>query len=584
MANSVPPTQSQSAPSTLLEKIFQDSNGIATKFFIQKDLPQQNQAELTEAISQMGGRVESKVPRAGFILTQPGSAEEERLRLCWLTPDRPERYFVPWTYVEACRVAGSMLKQIFIQNGEPIKFHIHPSIANMNARTALAQRIQHSGGDPNATQLDARVILADPNTEVFDHLVKTYQGVPEKYVESYLWVKKCVEKGGIYYTPLVYKNPGGRRPGEERTQFNEEDEEHLCRWIAAKIPYKETGGRTGNRLYQQLVELSNDPEYVWVQRHTWQSWRERYKKNSDRLDVMIAAIVAETKPALGEKGQYGYVRMAEEKPKRNRRKTRNPAELTRGVSVVGVGVVGENRVGNLRPDYPLVPVSGRNDHGQPYPQAHLHPAPQDNPHIPVLPHPPPSPPHIPNLPPIRQFDPALDYLNIPPLPSNGVNGVNGDAVNAVNAVNGTSHDGHGGHSADLVIDPNLNQNAANLPPTSAEFDPDFPAIRIGTAPPPPWALQKRKVSDGPEDDETRKRCRSNDASSSGKCSLRGNSPRAYQPNGVPAHVVDQTIIGIAKEFRFTTEEVQEYYDRTGQMEATRERFMNMRKKLIELFG
>lgn len=119
----------------------------------------------------------------------------------------------------------------------------------------------------------ARVILADPNTEIFGHLVKSYQGVSDKYIESYLWVKKCIEKSSVVYTPLVYKNPGGRRAGEEyvhtvslcanltytgccrRTQFTEEDEEHLCSWIAAKIPYKETGGRTGNRLYQQLCDL-----------------------------------------------------------------------------------------------------------------------------------------------------------------------------------------------------------------------------------------------------------------------------------------------------------------------------------------
>src|SRR6266576_2226365 len=74
---------------------------------------------------------------------------------------------------------------------------------------------QHSGGDPTASAQSARVILADPNTEVFQHLVKTYQGVPNKYIESYLWVKKCIEKSQILYTPLVYKNPGGRRPGEE---------------------------------------------------------------------------------------------------------------------------------------------------------------------------------------------------------------------------------------------------------------------------------------------------------------------------------------------------------------------------------
>lgn len=61
----------------------------------------------------------------------------------------------------------------------------------------------------------ARVILADPNTDIFGHLVKIYQGVSDKYIESYLWVKKCIERNSVVYTPLVYKNPGGRRPGEE---------------------------------------------------------------------------------------------------------------------------------------------------------------------------------------------------------------------------------------------------------------------------------------------------------------------------------------------------------------------------------
>ncbi len=82
------------------------------------------------------------------------------------------------------------------------------------------------------------------------------------------------------YTPVVYKNPGGRRPGEEyvcgllrawplvnmdcrRTQFTEADEDHLCNWIAAKIPYKETGGRTGNRLYQQLCEMVSYSFPIW---------------------------------------------------------------------------------------------------------------------------------------------------------------------------------------------------------------------------------------------------------------------------------------------------------------------------------
>lgn len=38
-----------------------------------------------------------------------------------------------------------------------------------------------------------------------------------------------------------------------RTAFTEDDEANLCTWIAAVIPFKESGGRTGNKIYQELV-------------------------------------------------------------------------------------------------------------------------------------------------------------------------------------------------------------------------------------------------------------------------------------------------------------------------------------------
>ena len=38
-----------------------------------------------------------------------------------------------------------------------------------------------------------------------------------------------------------------------RTPFSEDDENNLCSWIAAVIPIKESGGRTGNKIYQELV-------------------------------------------------------------------------------------------------------------------------------------------------------------------------------------------------------------------------------------------------------------------------------------------------------------------------------------------
>ncbi|KIY45442.1 hypothetical protein FISHEDRAFT_49411, partial [Fistulina hepatica ATCC 64428] len=292
----------------VLQAIFTDDEGFPVKFFLQKDLDCHVLTDLRKAIPAMGGRVEPKVPRQGFIVVMPGSDEEARLRLCWQSEDRPGRFFVPYTWVEECAVAGKLLKQIFVSKGVPMKLHIHSSVANVNSRIALSRRIIHSGGNPAATFETADVILADPSTEVFSTLVRSCEGSFDKRVESFTWVKSCIDRGVLEFTPVVYKNPGGRRAGEERTSFTTEDERHLCEWIALKIPYKETGGRTGNKLYQQLIDKAGDPDYTWVTRHTWQSWRERYKKNFARLDPIIADIVSHLNLPMGGQGQYGYVR------------------------------------------------------------------------------------------------------------------------------------------------------------------------------------------------------------------------------------------------------------------------------------
>ncbi|CAL1696051.1 unnamed protein product [Somion occarium] len=496
----------QTEPKKLL---FQDDNQIPIKFFIQRDIPEQIQAELCESIAAEGGRVESKVPRAGYILIQPGSPEGERLLTCWASGERPERFIVPYTWVDACRIHKLLLKPIFIVDGEPIRMHIDSSIANVNARALLSSRIIHSGGDPSASAQSARVILADPNTEVFQHLVKTYQGEPDKYVESYLWVKKCQERGVLSFTPVVYKNPGGRRPGEERTQFTDEDEEHLCNWIAAKIPYKETGGRTGNRLYQQLCEMSQDPEYSWVSRHTWQSWRERYKKNAFRLDNRIAQIVEEKKPALGEKGQYGYVRKPEEKPKRTRRKKNHVQDTNINGNVAG--------------------PSTKNDIDEPPMALHLplppppHPgmaAPEGPPNYSVVLYAHPPPPFPPMIPPAN------------------------------------------GRPLDVAL---ARQNAQEQEMEDGEEESQWP-IRVADGPPPAWAKRRADT----EEEGPNKR------------------PRTEVPEEVPRisppvlHVIDQGIQDLAREFRFTIEEVREYYDKCGDMERTRNRFKRMREVLQAL--
>lgn len=52
---------------------------------------------------------------------------------------------------------------------------------------------------------------------------------------------------------------------------------------------------------------------------------------------------------------------------------------------------------------------------------------------------------------------------------------------------------------------------------------------------------------------------------------------------VNMHVIDQSIRDIARDFRFTVEEVQEYYDKCGEMGRTRLRFQRMREELVAKF-
>jgi len=49
------------------------------------------------------------------------------------------------------------------------------------------------------------------------------------------------------------------------------------------------------------------------------------------------------------------------------------------------------------------------------------------------------------------------------------------------------------------------------------------------------------------------------------------------------HVIDQALTKIARDTRFTIEEVKEYYDKCGEMERTRARFEAMRACLKEKF-
>ena len=231
---------------------------------------------------------------------------------------------------------------------------------------------------------------------------------------------------------------------------------------------------------------SNEPGYDWVTRHTWQSWRERYKKNSLRLDHVIQQIVDQKKTNPGEKGQYNYVRKEDtETVKRQKRKKKASFQENEG-------------------EIQLEPVSSSSAQHQ----------------------------------------------------------ANNDHLTLAQPIGGEGHL----YPTSLVPVPGQGQPLIAKPTREEEDDPEW-AIRIGNDPPPVWA--KRKLDQDDEDDED-------------VHAAKRSKTAAAVMQIATMHFVDRGIRDIAMEFRFTVEEVQEYYDRCGEMNKTRMRFQKMRAALNAL--
>lgn len=109
-----------------------------------------------------------------------------------------------------------------------------------------------------------------------------------------------------------------------RNEFTKDDDEHLCQYIAEVLPDKAEGGRTGHFIYADLMrrvcifhsnfsdthpfQVDEFGQYKWAYRHPKDGWRERYRKNRDRMDRRIAQIVEENPPPPDGKGRYKYRR------------------------------------------------------------------------------------------------------------------------------------------------------------------------------------------------------------------------------------------------------------------------------------
>ncbi|KAF9032954.1 hypothetical protein BJ165DRAFT_765205 [Panaeolus papilionaceus] len=80
-----------------------------------------------------------------------------------------------------------------------------------------------------------------------------------------------------------------------REPYTPSDDDHLIRYLAKHHPMVQ--GRLGQKIYTSLCEMTGS-EWAWTKRHSWQSWRERYKKNQVRMDAKIAVLFKASHKAI----------------------------------------------------------------------------------------------------------------------------------------------------------------------------------------------------------------------------------------------------------------------------------------------
>ncbi|KIO22736.1 hypothetical protein M407DRAFT_78888, partial [Tulasnella calospora MUT 4182] len=256
-----------------------------------------------------GGEVMKAVPIKGYVLINPASDKGNALSQKWKDDTKPDRHIVCYTFVPACVALGELLLAdemrnafpLFSISGHPAEIFLHPSLGH-ERRNKLMKDITKFGGAIAANANLAQVIICDNTLPSFDTLARKYAHDNDVHVEPPEWVRTCIARQRFEHEQIVPKATGGRTKGSKRREYTEEDDRNLAEYLGRRLPSKDMRGRTGNGIYQELCERTD--LYPWAAKHTWQSWRNRYKKNQNRIDAMTEVWVQNNPQPVMGKGQY----------------------------------------------------------------------------------------------------------------------------------------------------------------------------------------------------------------------------------------------------------------------------------------
>ncbi|PPQ99228.1 hypothetical protein CVT24_009247 [Panaeolus cyanescens] len=183
--------------------------------------------------------------------------------------------------------------EVFVdEEGQPRQFCFHNSITG-HTREALIEQIEAHGGMIVEDDSGDVTVLCSANTRRND-MQCAYHGCEDEQkrrvrVEFASFIAKCIKRNVFRHHVSQRLPMPGVRPGTGRHKFTEEEDQKLCNWLAQRVGDPSQGGRSGLKVYEQLLaSAAACPQlHGWALKHTAHSLKERYKKHKAKFDPII---------------------------------------------------------------------------------------------------------------------------------------------------------------------------------------------------------------------------------------------------------------------------------------------------------
>ncbi|KDN38282.1 hypothetical protein RSAG8_09581, partial [Rhizoctonia solani AG-8 WAC10335] len=256
--------------------------------------------DLSKRIIRCGGKLVDERPKVGYSLVDPRT-KEGVLEIS--VHSTQKRRAVSFRFVDESIKRGRIIPilelGLFIKADRPVKFHIHKSLPR-DEIDCLKDDILLRGGNPDAELSKAQVMILSRDFRDTSILRRRWPQILLFGTSD--WLKSCITTlqfslteagdclGVLRKSRPIPTSGAGRKPRSPRTEFTEQDDICLVAWMAYQFGEKQIG-RLGNLAYKRLVQ--DEDQLWWTKRHTWQSWRERYKTRSAHFDPLIFQTINE---------------------------------------------------------------------------------------------------------------------------------------------------------------------------------------------------------------------------------------------------------------------------------------------------